>query len=300
MYLNLQGLGRLESARIELGKSLLIFVGRNNTSKTYAAHTIYAVHRFGAAYLAESVHALVREQKLEQKLPQPSEVWHHELSIVDLLMPEVPRFIRGLGEHLRTQLPKIFATDDQFFSTTRVELQLDSNEEASIQERLLAQNLDFSFGVEDWQVSFRKPAGSESLSIDCQLIKPSGNGASKARFSWMPGAIAMPVTNLLLEVCYRAASIRSFCRPSAARSSCSAESYTATEAASSTTSTKVPWVPCLRSSRRPGSTRSPSGTSFSSSIECLARSTRFHRSRRSRLASRHCSGAPSCSTSPAT
>ena len=177
MYLNLQGLGRLETARIDLGKSLLIFVGRNNTSKTYAAHTIYAVHRFGATYLAESVHALVREQKLEHKLPQPSEVWHHELSIVDLLMPQVPRFIQGLGEHLRTQLPKVFATDDQFFSTTRVELQLGPNEEASIHERLLAQNLGYSFGVEDWQVSVRKPAGSDTLSIDCQPVKPSENGA---------------------------------------------------------------------------------------------------------------------------
>lgn len=199
MYLNLQGLGRLESARIELGKSLLIFVGRNNTSKTYAAHTIYAVYRFGATYLAESVHALLLERKLEQKLPQPSEVWHYELSIVDLLMPEITRFIQGLGEHLRTQLPKVFATDDQFFSTTRVELQLGPNEEASIHERLLAQNLDYSFGVEDWQVSFRKPAGSDILSIDCQLVKLSRNRASEVRITWMPGAIGVPATNLLLQ-----------------------------------------------------------------------------------------------------
>jgi hypothetical protein len=200
VYLNLQGLGRLESARIDLSKSLIIFVGRNNTSKSYVAHTIYALHRFGAMFLAESVHALVHEQKLEQTLPRPSDVWHHEISIVDLLLPQVPRFIRGLEQHLRTQLPKVFATDDQFFSTTRVELQLAPDEESSIRERLLAQDLGYSFGVEDWQVSFRKPAGSDTLIIDCQPAKPSGNGPSKTSFVWMPGAIAMPTADLLRRV----------------------------------------------------------------------------------------------------
>jgi hypothetical protein len=207
VHLNIQGLGRLESASIDLSKSLLIFVGRNNTSKTYVAHTIYALHKFARSYLAKPVADLIHELELEQRLPPLSDVWRYEFSVVELLAPHVPRLIKGLAEPLRSQLPNVFATDDQFFSSTRIELQPAPGEEDTIREQLIAQPSSVEFRGMNSEGSSRKPSQTDILSIEYSSTKPSTNAPSRQGFEWILELIGMTIANLLQKVflpgCFR-------------------------------------------------------------------------------------------------
>jgi len=193
VYLTIHNLGRLESATIDLSKSFTVFVGRNNTSKTYVAHTIYALHRFGAGFLDQAVLRVV-----EKKVPPPWDASRYELDVMDALDPSVPNLIDGLARNLKARLPSVFATDDRFFAATQLSLSLADGEEAAVREWLVSRQYSIHFSVAGWRVEFRKPKGSRIATLDCT---PSGSVAeipATAR-TWVPQIIGFGVGDLLKQ-----------------------------------------------------------------------------------------------------
>lgn len=195
MYLNLQGLGRLQSASIDLSKALTVFVGRNNTSKTYAAHTIYALHRFGEKHLTSVVDEILGGQKTEYEEPEKPGPWHYEFPIVDKLMPHIPRLVRGLAGNLKSQLANVFATDEAFFAATQVELQV-----TDIRERLIAQALELPYEDESTTGRALKPAGSDLVRIEIPSSKPWDSDSMRTVISITSVLVAFSMVALLEEV----------------------------------------------------------------------------------------------------
>ena len=67
MILNIDNLGIVKSARIDLSKKLLLFCGRNSTGKTYVSYILHAFLTDGKVFKLNSAENIVR-QILENRL----------------------------------------------------------------------------------------------------------------------------------------------------------------------------------------------------------------------------------------
>ena len=161
MNLIIQNLGRLQSGTFDLSKSLTIFVGRNNTSKTYVAHTIYALHKTVSTFFAKATRDIAA-----QKLATLGEASHYEVDVLDTVDPHLPSFIEGIARSLKAWLPSVFATDDLFFSTTQIDLLLSQGEEDQIRKRLLAAAVYVGFKTTDQQADLIKAPSSRMINLD--------------------------------------------------------------------------------------------------------------------------------------
>lgn len=113
MKFTVQNLGRLVEATIDLDKDLILFVGPNNTSKTYVAHTLYGFYSHVVSLFTD-----VLEGKLIKERASVS--FDIDLSVVlDKLLPD---FITDLEQRYRSKLADVLAADDNFTIHTRISL----------------------------------------------------------------------------------------------------------------------------------------------------------------------------------
>lgn len=157
MHLTIKNLGRLESASINLDKPLTVFVGRNNTSKTYVAYTVYALRRYAFMGLLKSAERLVRIA-----LNGPTGMAQREFDAVQLIELNLDRLLSDLGAFLRAKLPDALAADQAFCQTTSIALDLPKEKTAELIRELERSAVRLSFVG---SLVFSKPAGSRVARI---------------------------------------------------------------------------------------------------------------------------------------
>jgi hypothetical protein len=167
MKLVIKNLGRLSSATIDLDTMLTVFVGRNNTSKTYVAHVIYGLYRYAREYITHYVRPSI-PNALQWSTPVQL-----EFDIEKYLAGNFDSLSKGISDYLRGRLPSIFATAPDFFHRTELFLEWDEIDRQAIRRRALDYSAIVSFNSnESFRWESKKKAGSPVISVE-RLPPPS-------------------------------------------------------------------------------------------------------------------------------
>jgi predicted ATPase len=109
MKIHLEKLGKLDFADLEIG-NLTIVCGENNTGKTYATYALYGFLRMWAQGGMQP-HPLAI--KLSNTLPQSGV---EKVDLLTELYPTKEDYFERLSNQYSTQLPRVFASKDLYFS----------------------------------------------------------------------------------------------------------------------------------------------------------------------------------------
>jgi hypothetical protein len=161
MKLTVQNLGRLAEATIDLDKDLILFVGPNNTSKTYVAHTIYGFF--------SRVLPLFATVLLERLLARGAPGGEPTIQLdVGTVLDRLSESLEKLASLYRAELADVLAADDDFTVDTRVSFSIDPN----VVERVrtsLREDYESAHDIEvppDYRMRIRKILGDNYFQFD--------------------------------------------------------------------------------------------------------------------------------------
>ena len=156
MILNIENLGTVKSAKIDLSKRLILFCGRNSTGKTYVSYILHAFLTDGKVF----------------KLDSAENIAHQILKNRSFLIEK--RFIdEWLSKNCRevmNQLGSVFAisdsTKEKLFSDFNLGVEFrDSDYQDAIANTII--NAQMSDGQYVWKIE--KKAGDEQVRVECNV-----------------------------------------------------------------------------------------------------------------------------------
>jgi len=119
MQITLKNIGTIEQASFDLDKDLIVFVGPNNTGKTYAAYCLYGLGRFDK---------FLHNQQFENLFPDMSALFSEGKFEIDLLKiftrENLEKILEQCSVHYKTFLPRIFALSEDKFEQSNIQLRL--------------------------------------------------------------------------------------------------------------------------------------------------------------------------------
>jgi hypothetical protein len=125
MRLTLRNLGRLSEAKIDLDKDLIVLTGPNNTSKTYVAHTIYAL---SLHVIPELVLALVDIFQRGSPAIQTSASGLLQINVDRVVDTHLSELLEKVSTAFRSNLADALATSKEFIARTEVTLAINDEQ----------------------------------------------------------------------------------------------------------------------------------------------------------------------------
>lgn len=158
MKIEINGLGAIKQAQIDLTKKLTVFCGHNNTGKTYVSYVIYALtskQRFVPKMLAEKY----INQLLETG----------ELSF-DIDFKEVCQFRQDLVQYIGENLNELFgiskAQADRFFSTFSLSFKTTEEE---FKSKIIGEDIQAKVNGESFVINVIKNEGSINVKFSISV-----------------------------------------------------------------------------------------------------------------------------------
>ena len=121
MRLQIQNLGPIKQAEIDLNNRMVVICGPNNTGKTYAAYTMYAIHR--------AIHRMEIDPSWIQEWDKTlTETLNLEVDLVHWWQQNGQAILDSLAKGLISILPEVFASDSSVFEKTEFRFLLSKEE----------------------------------------------------------------------------------------------------------------------------------------------------------------------------
>lgn len=126
MKISIKNIGKLDEANFTLDKDLIVFIGPNNTGKTYAAYCLYGLNNVFWSNLppvsdiffsSRSISTLIQSGKLKMSIGR---VFSEK---------NIDNALKKYNESFRTQLPTLFGLDSKHFEKSAFELSFESKYE---------------------------------------------------------------------------------------------------------------------------------------------------------------------------
>lgn len=169
MIVTLRNVGSIKEATINLDKDLMIFIGPNNTGKTYASYCLYGLRKLIVEFSDEAIEELIKVDL--KKL--------YEDGVVDINLEEIfsadtiENIVEEYRKEFKKYLPQIFDTEKEFFSNSSVDLTFGSPENF----KQYLREFDFSLARMEYskhtKISFQKLAKSPILRLTLERIEES-------------------------------------------------------------------------------------------------------------------------------
>lgn len=156
MILNIENLGTVKSARIDLSKHLILFCGRNSTGKTYVSYILHAFLTDGKVFKLDSAISIAR-QILENRS------FLIEKGIIEEWLSKNCREVMN-------QLGSVFAisdsTKEKLFSDFKLSVEYDDSDyQNAIANTVI--NAQMSDGQYVWKIE--KKAGDNQVRVECNV-----------------------------------------------------------------------------------------------------------------------------------
>ncbi len=119
MILTLKNIGLIAEMELDLSKQLLVFCGPNNTGKTYASYTLYALHA-----LAHSAAGFAQQFPLPTSVDQLMSSGAATVDVETYLSRHQAEILALIAQELKQILPDVFASTKKHFDAAEVELVL--------------------------------------------------------------------------------------------------------------------------------------------------------------------------------
>lgn len=156
MILNIDNLGTVKSARIDLSKRLILFCGRNSTGKTYVSYILHAFLTDGKVFKLASMENIAHQIR-------ESRSFQIEKSMID-------EWLSNNCQEVMNQLGSVFAisdrTKEKLFSDFHLSVDFTDNEyQALIANTVI--NAQMSDGQFVWIIE--KRAGDDKIRVECNV-----------------------------------------------------------------------------------------------------------------------------------
>ena len=169
MNVTLKNIGTLKEATFDLDKDLTVFIGPNNTGKTYAAYCLYGLCKryvqFGEILMdifpAQVFEPLVNERNVE-------------LDLVELFtLKNVKALYEVIEKNFISQLPQLFALDRSAFDNSSIKFGLTTEQELvqHLKESIFHLSATSSRGL---RLAYKKLEGTARIRISIEV----GEGSS--------------------------------------------------------------------------------------------------------------------------
>jgi predicted ATP-dependent endonuclease of OLD family len=186
MQLTIQKFGPIKQGNIDLTKRFFVFVGYNNTGKTYVSQLLWSIFNDETienfSQHMEIPELNLDEEELEHKLKIEGE-WYFDITpeIIDKILGKFALFLK------QSVIPKTFNIDSHHFILSELSLQFDCD--INIIRNREAISSDF-FGIEFFKIS--KEKGSLTIRFTQETI-------SKEWFDAVPNAPHKPRLTIFSE-----------------------------------------------------------------------------------------------------
>ena len=156
MILNIDNLGIVKSARIDLSKRLILYCGRNSTGKTYVSYILHAFLTDGKVFKLDSAEAIARQI-------QENRSFRIEKKDIDEWLSENCREVMN-------QLGSVFAisdsTKEKLFSDFTLSVEFSDKDFREVISNTVI-NAKMTDGQYVWKIE--KNAGDEQIRLDCNV-----------------------------------------------------------------------------------------------------------------------------------
>lgn len=156
MILNIDNLGTVKSARIDLSKKLILFCGRNSTGKTYVSYILHAFLTDGKIFKLDSAEHIARQIRENRS-------FLIKKSMID-------EWLSNNCREVISQLGSVFAisdsTKDKLFSDFNLSVDFSDNEYQDMIASTVI-NAQMSDGQYVWKIE--KDTESEQVRVECNV-----------------------------------------------------------------------------------------------------------------------------------
>lgn len=156
MILNIENLGTVKSARIDLSKKLILFCGRNSTGKTYVSYILHAFLTDGKVFQLDCAENIVRQI-------QENRTFQIEKNSIE-------EWLSSNCQEVINQLGSVFAisdsTKEKLFSDFNLSVEFsDKDYQDTIDNTII--NAQMSDGQYVWKIE--KKAGDNQIRVECNV-----------------------------------------------------------------------------------------------------------------------------------
>lgn len=156
MILNIDNLGTVKSARINLSKKLILFCGRNSTGKTYVSYILHAFLTDGKVFKLDCADRIVRQILANRSF--------------QIEKKDIEEWFSKNSREVMNQLGSVFAisdsTKDKLFSDFNLSVEFDDNDfQETIANTVI--NAQMSDGQYVWKID--KKAGEPQIRVECNV-----------------------------------------------------------------------------------------------------------------------------------
>lgn len=156
MILNIDNLGTVKSARIDLSKKLTLFCGKNSTGKTYVSYILHAFLTDGKVFKLDSAGRIARQ------------ILENRSFLIE--KNDVDEWLSKNCQEVMNQLGSVFAisdsTKEKLFSDFNLSVEFtDDDYQANIVNTVI--NTQMSDGQFVWKIV--KQAGDELVRVECNV-----------------------------------------------------------------------------------------------------------------------------------
>ncbi len=156
MILNIENLGTVKSARIDLSKKLILFCGKNSTGKTYVSYILHAFLADGKIFKFDNAENIARQILEKRSFPIDKKV--------------IEEWLTRNCQEVMNQLGSVFAisdsTKEKLFSDFNLSVEFSDNDyQDTIANTVI--NAQMSDGQYVWKIE--KKAGDNQVRVECNV-----------------------------------------------------------------------------------------------------------------------------------
>ncbi len=169
MKITVRKLGRIKKAEIEL-KPLTIFIGPNNTNKTWFTYMIYGIFDYGVLYAFSS--ELVRSNRYEKYFPETfmeklGSKYNQTLDLQEIVKESLQELVNDLSRYFtRERLQTFMNADEAIFKQTSMRISFTDDELTRIANAVYKRADKFRYPQNNSLIRIEKEENSASMNIE--------------------------------------------------------------------------------------------------------------------------------------
>ena len=166
MKVTFKNIGSIKDATFDLNKNLTIFIGPNNTGKTYASYCLYGLSRYFLSLPNEIVNS-----SISKNFDELFSLGEMNIDLQEIFTPKIVKEIfKDCGEKFKDFLPQLFGIDKDNFTNSSIHLFFTDDKE--LNDHLFSIPLRGSLGTGDVSISLNKNENEAIIKLQLQQSSP--------------------------------------------------------------------------------------------------------------------------------
>ena len=177
MIFEVENLGNINKASIDLSKDLIILCGKNNTGKTYLAYSIYGLFKYSIKH--EFILKIIPTLNLDSILNELFNKKKIEIDLYTLFIQNYKKIFKNISELYLEQLGNVWGTDKSFILKTKFSIHPKDIKKDELKNYFFQYSEQHRRGSPEISYELIKRENSDKLIIEITHIDNSKSGNRK-------------------------------------------------------------------------------------------------------------------------